>query len=105
MENFRNVRKLKRPILVHVVTRKGKGYEPAEKEPSLFHGLGPFDIATGQPLSKGGPPTYTSVFAEALVEEAKKDEKIVGVTAAMLEGSGIKRLAVFKGRQRCDEPL
>jgi 1-deoxy-D-xylulose-5-phosphate synthase len=93
IENFRNVRKLKRPILVHVVTRKGKGYAPAEKNPALFHGLGPFDIKTGKRLSKGGPPSYTAVFADALIREAVKDSRIVGITAAMLEGTGLAKFA------------
>jgi 1-deoxy-D-xylulose-5-phosphate synthase len=89
IETFRNIRQLNKPILVHVVTRKGKGYAPAEKEPSLYHGLGPFDVKTGRPLSKGGPPAYTTVFADALVREAKRDPKVVAVTAAMLEGTGL----------------
>jgi 1-deoxy-D-xylulose-5-phosphate synthase len=89
IETFRNIRQINKPILVHVVTRKGKGYAPAEKEPSLYHGLGPFDVKTGRPLSKGGPPAYTTVFADALVREAKRDPKVVAVTAAMLEGTGL----------------
>jgi len=93
IENFRNVRKLKRPILVHVVTRKGKGYPPAEKNPALFHGVGPFDVKTGKPLGKGGPPAYTAVFADALIREAVRDSRIVGITAAMLEGTGLAKFA------------
>jgi 1-deoxy-D-xylulose-5-phosphate synthase len=93
IENFRNVRKLKRPILVHVVTRKGKGYAPAEKNPALFHGVGPFDIKTGKPLGKGEPPAYTAVFADALIREAVKDSRIVAITAAMLEGTGLAKFA------------
>jgi 1-deoxy-D-xylulose-5-phosphate synthase len=91
IDNFRNVRKLKRPILVHVVTRKGKGYLPAEENPALFHGLGPFDVKTGTPLSKGGPPSYTEVFADALIREARRDDRVVGITAAMLEGTGLSK--------------
>jgi 1-deoxy-D-xylulose-5-phosphate synthase len=93
IENFRNVRKLKRPILVHVVTRKGKGYPPAEKNPALFHGVGPFDVKTGKPLGKGGPPAYTAVFADALIREAVRDSRVVGITAAMLEGTGLAKFA------------
>jgi 1-deoxy-D-xylulose-5-phosphate synthase len=93
IEHFRNIRKLKRPILVHVVTKKGKGYKPAEDEPSLFHGLGPFDIKTGRPVAKEGPPSYTSVFARALISEARDDDRIVGITAAMLEGTGLAAFA------------
>jgi 1-deoxy-D-xylulose-5-phosphate synthase len=93
IENFRNVRKLKRPILVHVVTRKGKGYAPAEENPALFHGLGPFDVKTGKPVTKEGPPSYTSIFADAMIREAGKDSRVVGITAAMLEGTGLSKFA------------
>lgn len=89
IENFRNIRKLKRPILVHVVTKKGKGYKPAEERPALFHGLGPFDIKSGRPLARSGPPSYTSVFSRALINEARDDDRIVGISAAMLEGTGL----------------
>jgi len=99
IENFRNVRKLKRPILVHVVTRKGKGYAPAEENPALFHGLGPFDVKTGKPVTKEGPPSYTSVFADAMIREARRDSRVVGITAAMMEGTGLSKFASeFPGR-------
>jgi 1-deoxy-D-xylulose-5-phosphate synthase len=96
---FRNVRQIKRPILVHVVTKKGKGYAPAETKPSLFHGVGPFDAKTGRPVSKVGPPTYTAVFAEALIREAKREPRLVAISAAMLEGTGLAKFnATFPGR-------
>jgi 1-deoxy-D-xylulose-5-phosphate synthase len=89
-----NVAHLEGPILVHVVTRKGKGYEPAEKNPSLFHGVGPFDRATGEVLSsKGGPASYTGVFGSTLVALAEKDNRVVAITAAMLEGTGLKEFS------------
>ena len=82
------------PVLIHVVTKKGKGYTPAEERPNEFHGTGPFDIATGRKISKpGAPPTYTSVFGKTLVELAKKDKSIVAITAAMPEGTGTNLFA------------
>ncbi len=91
VEAFENVVNLQGPVFVHVVTRKGCGYQPAEQNPSLFHGIGPFDRETGAPLvSKGGPVSYTSVFGKTLVELAEKDERIIAITAAMLEGTGLK---------------
>ena len=82
------------PVLIHVVTKKGKGYVPAEERPNEFHGTGPFDIATGKKISKpGAPPTYTSVFGKTLVELAEKDKSIVAITAAMPEGTGTNLFA------------
>jgi 1-deoxy-D-xylulose-5-phosphate synthase len=78
------------PILVHVVTQKGKGYPPAEASADKYHGVVKFDVATGvQVKSKPTAPSYTKVFGESLVREAKKDERIVGITAAMPSGTGI----------------
>lgn len=89
-----NVAHLEGPVLVHVVTRKGKGFEPAEKNPSLFHGVGPFDKETGEVrASKGGPASYTGVFGNTLAAMAGKDERIVAITAAMLEGTGLKEFS------------
>src|SRR6516164_9730688 len=82
------------PILVHVVTRKGKGYEPAETSADKFHGVNRFNVVTGaQEPSGGGAPSYTKVFANALIEEAKVDDKIVAITAAMPSGTGLDRFA------------
>ena len=88
---LRNVRDAEfGPILVHVVTQKGKGYEPAEKSADKYHGVVKFDVATGaQAKSKGGAPQYTKVFGDSLVKEARKDDKIVAITAAMPSGTGV----------------
>ena len=80
-------------VLVHVITKKGKGYRPAEENPSRFHGTGPFDIRTGEPAEKSGTDSYTEVFSKVLADIARKDEKVVAITAAMADGTG---LAAFK---------
>src|SRR5215468_930690 len=92
---LKNVRDAERgPILVHVVTQKGKGYAPAENSADKYHGVVKFDIATGaQAKSKANAPQYTKVFGESLIKEAKKDDKIVAVTAAMPSGTGIDMFA------------
>ena len=78
------------PILVHVVTQKGKGYAPAEASADKMHGVSKFDVVTGaQAKSKPAAPAYTKVFAQSLIKEAKKDDKIVTVTAAMPSGTGL----------------
>jgi 1-deoxy-D-xylulose-5-phosphate synthase len=78
------------PVLVHVVTQKGKGYEPAEQSADKYHGVTKFNVITGaQDKGKAGPPSYTKVFAESLIEEARKDDKIVAVTGAMPAGTGL----------------
>ncbi len=84
-----NVKNMNCPVLVHVVTRKGNGYGPAEKNPDLFHGVGAFDIATGQVKNKSSIPSYTSVFGKTLTAMGKEDDRIVGITAAMGKGTGI----------------
>ena len=78
------------PVLLHVLTRKGKGYALAEQEPSRFHGVGPFDPATGRPAPKapGTPPSYTDIFGRELVRLAAQDRRIIAITAAMPEGTG-----------------
>jgi 1-deoxy-D-xylulose-5-phosphate synthase len=82
------------PVLVHVVTRKGKGYEPAEADPVFWHGATPFSVETGEVAKKKpGPPSYTRVFAETLLELAEKDPRIVAITAAMPEGTGLDLFA------------
>jgi 1-deoxy-D-xylulose-5-phosphate synthase len=81
------------PILMHVVTKKGKGYAPAEENPHIYHGVGPFDLETGEVKKSSGPPSYTAVFGKTLVEMAEQDERIVAITAAMLEGTGLKAFA------------
>jgi 1-deoxy-D-xylulose-5-phosphate synthase len=91
MPVLKNVRDAKTgPILVHVVTQKGKGYPPAETSADKYHGVVAFDVATGaQAKSKAAAPAYTKVFAESLIKEAKKDSKIVAITAAMPSGTGL----------------
>src|SRR5688572_10367622 len=87
---LRNMRSLKGPQLLHVVTRKGKGYEPAEKAPIKWHGPGPFDPASGTIFKeKATGPTYPQVFGQWLCDVAARDERIVGITPAMREGSGM----------------
>ncbi|OJU67504.1 MAG: 1-deoxy-D-xylulose-5-phosphate synthase [Rhizobiales bacterium 63-7] len=92
---LRNVRDNQRgPVLIHVVTQKGKGYPPAEAAADKYHGVNKFDVITGaQAKAKPNAPSYTAVFADALVEEARHDEKIVGITAAMPNGTGLDKLA------------
>jgi 1-deoxy-D-xylulose-5-phosphate synthase len=88
---LKNVRDARNgPILIHVVTQKGKGYAPAEASADKYHGVVPFNVATGsQVKAKTNAPSYTKVFGEALVKEAQKDKRIVGITAAMPSGTGI----------------
>ncbi len=100
VETLGNVARLNGPVLLHVVTRKGKGYLPAEENPALFHGVGPFDKATGEvKMSGGGAESYTSVFGRTLSEMAEGDGRIVAITAAMADGTGLREFARrFPGR-------
>jgi 1-deoxy-D-xylulose-5-phosphate synthase len=88
---FRQVQNLKGPVLVHVLTRKGKGYEPAESNPTYFHGVGCFEPETGEARKFGpqGCPSYTRVFGDTLCKLARDDDRIVAITAAMPEGTGL----------------
>jgi 1-deoxy-D-xylulose-5-phosphate synthase len=80
------------PMLVHVVTRKGKGYDPAENAADKYHGVVKFDVVSGvQAKPAAGPPSYTSIFAKALIDEAERDEKVVAITAAMPSGTGLDK--------------
>ncbi|MEE4356089.1 MAG: 1-deoxy-D-xylulose-5-phosphate synthase [Desulfococcaceae bacterium] len=89
-----NIRELREPVLLHVSTQKGKGYEPAEKNPVYFHGVGCFEVKTGTCIRKGASvPTYTKVFGDTLLELAGENKKIVAVTAAMPEGTGLAKFA------------
>ena len=94
---LRNVRdNAQGPVLIHVVTQKGKGYPPAEAAADKYHGVNKFDVITGaQAKVKPNAPSYTSVFADALVQEAMLDDKIVGITAAMPNGTGLDKLQEF----------
>jgi 1-deoxy-D-xylulose-5-phosphate synthase len=90
---LKNIINIKGPRLLHVVTKKGKGYLPAENEPVRFHGTGPFDISTGKPAVKNAAdaPTYTEVFAQKITELAKTNKGILAITAAMPEGTGLDK--------------
>lgn len=89
-ETLRSAYEVEGPVLIHAVTKKGKGYAPAERNPELFHGIGPFSPATGEPIKKPAPaPSYTSVFARALEQEAAADKRIYAITAAMESGTGL----------------
>ena len=94
IETLNNVSRLRGPVLVHVLTRKGKGYPPAEENPARFHGVGPFDRLSGATIGEKAE-SYTAVFGRSLLELAQADERIVAITAAMVEGTG---LGAFAGR-------
>jgi 1-deoxy-D-xylulose-5-phosphate synthase len=87
-----NIKDMKGPVLLHVMTKKGKGYFPAEQEPTKFHGVGNFDVQTGS-SEKKQTITYTKVFSDTLIKLAKVDKKIVAITAAMSEGTGLDKFA------------
>ncbi len=90
---FENIKHIEGPVLVQMVTRKGKGWEFAEKDATKWHGPGAFDYATGEiKKNPGEPPSYTEVFANTLVEIAERDQSVVGITAAMAEGTGLKKM-------------
>lgn len=89
VDTLNRAKQLNEPIIIHVVTKKGKGYRPAEQNPAKFHGISPFSLKTGDVLKKSNNPSNTAVFSDTLIEEAKKDEKIVAVTAAMPDGTGL----------------
>jgi len=86
---LQNAKMLKGPVFVHVITQKGRGYHPAEQNPDKFHGVGPFQIETGEIVKKDAPPSYTDVFGKTLIELAKKNDKIIAITAAMPGGTGL----------------
>ena len=93
IEVFKDAKAYDGPVLIHCVTQKGRGYEPARTNPAKFHGTAPFNRATGELLSNATKPTYSSVFGETLVKLARKDEKIIAITAAMPEGTGLMHFA------------
>ncbi len=91
------------PILIHARTQKGKGYQPAEASPSKMHGVKKFDVVTGeQAKGKIGAPSYTSVFAQQLIKEAERDDKIVGITAAMPDGTGMDKFGAAYPKRMFD---
>lgn len=94
IEVMQAAKKIDGPVLVHVLTKKGKGYKPAEESPNKFHGTGPFEIATGKKITNPNAPiTYTEVFGKALTELADEDKDIIGITAAMPDGTGLSTFA------------
>ncbi|MBN3522315.1 1-deoxy-D-xylulose-5-phosphate synthase [Paenibacillus apiarius] len=96
---FQQADRVDGPVLVHVLTTKGKGYSPAEADSHKWHGISPYKIESGQPLKAVGNPMYTEVFSNALIELARQDERIVAVTPAMPGGSGLLKFAeMFPGR-------
>ena len=90
-EVLEKAKSMQGPILIHVLTCKGKGYKPAECNPGKFHGVGPYCIESGEIIKSSSTPTYTGIFGDTLVEIAKQDSRIVAITAAMPEGTGLKR--------------
>lgn len=90
---FNIAKRIDGPCLIHVVTQKGHGYKPAERNPSKFHGIAPFDIETGEVIDNNPKKTYTDVFARTICGLAKKDSKIAAVTAAMPDGTGLKKFS------------
>jgi 1-deoxy-D-xylulose-5-phosphate synthase len=92
IETFKRFKNFPGPILIHTITKKGKGYAPAEKSPWIFHGVGPFDIETGSQLSST-KPTYSEIFGNFLVKVAREDTRIIAITAAMAEGTGLSEFA------------
>nr|HPK54107.1 1-deoxy-D-xylulose-5-phosphate synthase [Smithellaceae bacterium] len=92
--NFENIKALSGPVLVHVITKKGKGYKFAEEKPLNYHGVSSFDIESGRPLSStSGNPTYTEIFGRTIVRLAQDDSRIVAVTAAMCDGTGLDQFS------------
>lgn len=86
---LREAKKVEGPVLLHVLTQKGKGYKPAEQEPARFHGTGPFDIETGKPLGTAKKDTYTDIFSKVICDIGKRDPKVAVITAAMADGTGL----------------
>ena len=92
-KTLNEAKRVNHAVLVHVVTKKGKGYLPAETNPSKFHGTGPFDVTTGETIGGSGKDSYTDIFSKVLADIGKKDEKVVAITAAMADGTGLSRFA------------
>ena len=90
IETFGNIKNSTEPTLVHVITKKGKGYEFSEKNPCIFHGVGPFEIETGSSLSDAAAVSYSAIFGRALTELAAEDERLIAISAAMREGTGLE---------------
>ncbi|XCP83914.1 1-deoxy-D-xylulose-5-phosphate synthase [Roseburia hominis] len=96
---FKEAKRVHGPVLLHVLTTKGKGYYPAENNPAKFHGTGPYDIATGEPVGGDGKDSWTKVFSKVMLDLGKKDEKLTAITAAMEDGTGLSAFhAVYPER-------
>lgn len=93
ISTFENIKKLSEPILIHVVTKKGKGYKFAEKDPAFFHGPPPFYEETGDVRKKSLIPSYTKIFGDTIIKIARENEKVIAISAAMPEGTGLDRFA------------
>lgn len=93
LDSLENIKKIKKPVLLHVVTKKGKGYEPSEKNPSIFHGISAFDKNTGLTLKKSGNVSYGEIASNFLINIAKNNDKIIAVTAAMPDGTGLSKFS------------
>jgi 1-deoxy-D-xylulose-5-phosphate synthase len=93
VETLSNMKVMRGPRLLHVVTQKGRGYEPAEGDPCVYHGVSPFDPQTGELARRSGPPTYTEVFGDWVCDVAASDRRLVAITPAMCEGSGLVRFS------------
>jgi len=91
VRELERAKKVRGPVLVHVLTKKGKGYKPAEENPDKFHGTPPFEISTGKPLDIQNQPSYSDVLGDTLINLAEKDSRIVAITAAMPEGTGLSK--------------
>ena len=92
IDNLRNIKRLRGPVLIHVITKKGRGYDHAEDDPARFHGISTFEVTTGN-CTGTGACTYTDVFGDTIIELARKDERIVAITAAMGLGTGLDRFS------------
>ena len=86
-----DAKRIEGPVMIHVLTLKGKGYEPAERHPARFHGAEPFDIGTGIPSHPRTAANYTDIFSTVMCKLGQRDRKIVAITAAMPDGTGLKR--------------
>jgi len=93
VQTLRNMKRMRGPRFLHVVTQKGKGFAPAEGDPCVYHGVGPFDPDTGKQAGSGGGKTYTQVFSDWVCDQAAVDERLVAITPAMCEGSGLVRFS------------
>jgi 1-deoxy-D-xylulose-5-phosphate synthase len=95
LQMLERVKEIEKPVLLHVLTQKGRGYLPAEQDPQHFHGIGPFDIANGQPVNSNSRQTYSQIFGEFMTQEAEKEPKLLAVSAAMADGVGLLPFAAL----------